>query len=220
MPASSLAAYIDHTLLRPDASAADIAILCQQARTYGFASVCVNPCNVALAVRQLMGSPVKVCTVIGFPLGANATATKVFETREALAHGAAEFDMVINVAALKAGDDDYVLRDIAEVVTAAQGRIVKVILETGLLNEGQKVRAAKLVKKAGAHFVKTCTGFAEGGASVEDMRLLRQAVGPEFGVKASGKVRGYVIAKELIEAGANRLGTVQSVKIMEEENTQ
>jgi deoxyribose-phosphate aldolase len=218
MPASSLAAYIDHTLLRPDASAADIATLCQQARDYGFAAVCVNPCNVALAVRHLAGTPVKVCTVIGFPLGQNTTATKAFETREALAQGASEFDMVINVAALKASDDACVIRDIAEVVAAADGRVVKVIIETGILTDEQKVRAARLIKQAGAHFVKTCTGFAEGGASVEDMRLLRQTVGPEFGVKASGKVRGYAIAKALIEAGASRLGAVQSVKIVEEEN--
>ena len=217
MPTASVAAYIDHTLLRPDAVAEDIVALCGQARQYGFASVCVNPCNVALAAKQLEGSPVKVCTVIGFPLGATTSRTKAFETREALAQGAAEFDMVMNIAALKAGENDLVVRDIAEVVAAADGRIVKVILETGLLNEEQKVRAARLVKQAGAHFVKTCTGFAEGAASAEDMRLLRKTVGPEFGVKASGKVRGYAIAKELLAAGANRLGAVQSVKIVEEE---
>lgn len=217
MSTTSVAAYIDHTLLRPDAVAADIVALCRQARQYGFAAVCVNPSNVALAARELAGSPVKVCTVIGFPLGATTSRTKAFETREALAAGAAEFDMVMNIAALKAGDDELVIRDIAEVVAAASGRVVKVIIETGLLNEAQKVRAARLVKQAGAHFVKTCTGFAEGAASVEDMRLLRQAVGPEFGVKASGKVRGYAVARELLAAGANRLGAVQSVKIMEEE---
>jgi deoxyribose-phosphate aldolase len=217
MPTPSIAACIDHTLLRPDAGAEDIVTLCRQAREYGFASVCVNPCNVALAARHLEGSPVKVCTVIGFPLGATTTRTKAFETREALSHGASEFDMVMNIAALKAGDDDLVTRDIAEVVAAAGGRIVKVIIETGLLTEEQKIRAARLVKKGGAQFVKTCTGFAEGAASVEDMRLLRQAVGPEFGVKASGKIRGYAIARDLIAAGATRLGAVQSVKIVEEE---
>jgi deoxyribose-phosphate aldolase len=219
MPDASVAGMIDHTLLRPDALAGDIAVLCAQARQYGFASVCVNPCNVALAARELAGSPVQVCTVIGFPLGATTTRTKAFETREALVLGAAEFDMVMNIAALKAGDDEFVIRDIAEVVAAADGRVVKVIIETGLLDAEQKVRAAQLVQRAGAHFVKTCTGFAEGAASVEDMRLLRQTVGPAFGVKASGKVRGYAIAKELLAAGANRLGAVQSVKIIEEERS-
>lgn len=217
MSTTGIAKVIDHTLLRPDASAEEIATLCAQAREYGFASVCVNPGNVALAARWLAGAPVKVCTVIGFPLGATTTATKAFETREALAAGADEFDMVINVAALKAGDDERVVGDIAAVVAAADGRVVKVIIETGLLNDAQKVRAARLVKQAGAHFVKTCTGFAEGAASVEDLRLLRQTVGPEFGVKASGKVRGYAVARELLAAGANRLGAVSSLKIVEEE---
>jgi deoxyribose-phosphate aldolase len=217
MATSSIAQYIDHTLLRPDACGEAIVALCRQAREHGFASVCVNPCNVALAARQLEGSPVKVCTVIGFPLGAVTTQTKAFETREAVGAGAGEVDMVINLGALKSGDDDFVVGDIAEVVAAAGGRIVKVIIETGLLTDEQKVRAAQLVKRAGAHFVKTCTGFAEGQATPEDISLLRRTVGPDFGVKASGKVRDYATAKAMIAAGANRLGAVQSVKIVEGE---
>jgi deoxyribose-phosphate aldolase len=217
MTTSSIARYIDHTLLRPDAGEEEIVALCRQARQYGFAAVCVNPCNVAVAARELRGSPVQVCTVIGFPLGAVTTQTKAFEAREAVAQGAHELDMVMNIAALKSGEDDLVRWDIAEVVAAASGRIVKVIIETGLLSDEQKVRAAQIAKQAGAHFVKTCTGFAEGQATPEDIRLLRQTVGPEFGVKASGKVRDYATAKAMIAAGADRLGAVQSVKIVEEE---
>ena len=213
-----VAAYIDHTLLKPDATARDIIALCDEAKRYGFASVCVNPSNVALAAEQLAGSGVQVCTVIGFPLGATTSQTKALEADEAVAHGASELDMVINIAALKAGEDSRVVQDIAGVVAAAKGRIVKVIIETGLLSDEQKVRAARLVMQAGAHFVKTCTGFAEGQATEEDIRLLRQTVGPGFGVKASGKIRDYARALALIQAGANRLGAVQSVKIMQEES--
>lgn len=217
MAVPSVAKYIDHTLLRQDASPEEIVTLCQQAKRHGFAAVCVNPSHVALAARELRGTPIKVCTVIGFPLGATTTKTKAFETREAVANGASEVDMVINLGALKSGYRDLVVRDIAEVVAAADGRIVKVIIETGLLTREQKILASQLVKQGGAHFVKTCTGFAEGQATVEDISLIRQTVGPEFGVKASGKVRDYAKAQALIAAGASRIGAGYGVQIVEGE---
>ncbi|MBP7935454.1 MAG: deoxyribose-phosphate aldolase [Phycisphaerae bacterium] len=217
MTVPDVAKYIDHTLLRQDASPDEIVTLCRQAKQHKFTAVCVNPSYVALAALELEGTPIKVCTVIGFPLGATTTQTKAFETREAIANGASEVDMVINLGALKSGNKDLVVRDIAEVVAAAGGAMVKVIIETGLLTRDQKILACQLVKQAGAHFVKTCTGFAEGFATVEDIRLLRETVGPGFGVKASGKVRDYANAQALLAAGATRIGAGYGVKIVEGE---
>ncbi|HHV61640.1 MAG TPA: deoxyribose-phosphate aldolase [Firmicutes bacterium] len=219
MSTDSIVKYIDHTLLRPGSTCDEIATLCQEAKDYGFASVCVNPFYVALASESLRGSGIKVCTVIGFPLGSTTTITKVIEARDAVANGADELDMVMNLAAFKSGKDELVKQDIRAVVEAAAGRIVKVIIETGLLTDDEKVRAATLVKEAGAHFVKTCTGFSDGRATVEDIRLLRKTVGPDFGVKASGRVRDYVTAKAMIEAGATRIGATASVKIAQEERS-
>jgi deoxyribose-phosphate aldolase len=215
MTVPNIAKYIDHTLLRQDASPEEIVTLCQQAKKHGFAAVCVNPSHVALAARELKGTPIKVCTVIGFPLGATTPQSKAFETREAVANGATEVDMVMNLGALKSGNKALVVEDVAAVVAAAGKAIVKVIIETGLLNNDQKVLACQLVKQAGAHFVKTCTGFSEGQATVEDIALMRQTVGPEFGVKASGKVRDYAKAQALIAAGASRIGAGYGVQIME-----
>jgi len=210
-----LARMIDHTLLKPDATRDQIETLCQEALTYQFASVCVNPHWVPLAAQLLKGSPVKVCTVIGFPLGATSTAAKAFEAADAIAHGAAEVDMVINIGALKSGDLDAVQQDIAAVVEAARGKaLVKVILETGLLTRDEKITACRLAKAAGADFVKTSTGFGHGGATVEDVALMRQIVGPEMGVKASGGVRDAATARAMIEAGANRIGASAGVSIV------
>ncbi|MCF6092856.1 deoxyribose-phosphate aldolase [Microaerobacter geothermalis] len=210
-----IAKMIDHTLLKPEATAEMIDKLCEEAKTYGFASVCVNPVWVKRAAENLKGTDVRVCTVIGFPLGTTTSATKAFETNEAIENGAQEVDMVIHVGALKSGDDQYVREDIAAVVKASSERaIVKVILETGLLTDEEKERACRISKEAGAHFVKTSTGFNKGGATAEDIALMRRTVGPEMGVKASGGVRDYKTAKEMIEAGANRIGASSSVAIV------
>jgi deoxyribose-phosphate aldolase len=212
-----LAHMIDHTLLKPDATQDQIAQLCFEARKYGFASVCVNPTWVELCATLLKGSEVKVCTVIGFPLGATAPEVKAFEAQNALDHGASEIDMVINIGALKARDLELVARDIRGVVQAVHGRggIVKVILETVLLTDEEKTIGCLLAKEAGADFVKTSTGFASGGATVHDIELMRRAVGPEMGVKASGGVRTYEDAERLIEAGATRIGASAGVKIIQ-----
>lgn len=209
-----VAGLIDHTMLKPDATREEILQLCEEARTYGFASVCVNPTFVRLAAGALRGSDVKVCTVIGFPLGANTSVTKAMETRDAVANGADEIDMVINVGALKARNDDLVRRDIDAVVGAADGRIVKVILETALLDDDEKVRACKLAREAGADFVKTSTGFGPGGATARDIALMRQTVGRYMGVKASGGIKDLQIAQEMLAAGATRIGASASVKIV------
>lgn len=210
-----VAKMIDHTLLKPNATEDDIRKLCEEAKKYGFASVCVNPAYVALASKLLRGTGVKVCTVVGFPLGATTTTTKVIETRDAIANGATEIDMVINVGALKSGNNALVKRDIEEVVEAARGRaIVKVILETSLLTDEEKVRACLLSKYAGAHFVKTATGFGPGGATVEDVALMRKTVGNEMGVKASGGIRDLKTARAMIDAGATRIGASASVAIV------
>ena len=214
MDSRSLAGMIDHTLLKPEAPEAEILTLCQEARANGFFSVCVNPANVALAARELAGSPVKVCTVVGFPLGATTSAVKAFETRDAIAHGAQEIDMVINVGALKSGLMDQVEADILAVVEAAGDVPVKVILETALLTDDEKVAACQASKAAGAAFVKTSTGFSKGGATVEDIRLMRRTVGPEMGVKASGGVRDRETAIAMADAGATRLGASASVAIV------
>lgn len=213
----SLAGMIDHTLLKPDATPDQIAQLCFEARKHGFASVCVNPGWVKLCAQLLEGSPVKVCTVIGFPLGATTPEVKAFETRTALDNGATEIDMVINIGALKARDLELVARDIRGVVTAAHscGALVKVIIETALLTDEDKTVACLLSKEADADFVKTSTGFSGGGATVHDIALMRRVVGPEMGVKASGGVRTFEDAQSMIKAGATRIGASAGVKIIQ-----
>ncbi|MCW5874440.1 MAG: deoxyribose-phosphate aldolase [Anaerolineales bacterium] len=212
----SVAKLIDHTLLKPDATPDQIAQLCYEARKFGFASVCVNPGYVKLCTDLLKNTDVKVCTVIGFPLGADAPDVKVFETETALRDGATEIDMVINIGALKGRDFTLVARDIAGVVqiSHAAGVLVKVIIETALLEEEEKVTACLLAKEAGADFVKTSTGFSGGGATAADIALMRRVVGPDMGVKASGGVRDYADAKTLVDAGATRIGASAGVKII------
>lgn len=213
----NLASMIDHTMLKPDVTPDQIAQLCFEARKYGFASVCVNPGHVKLCADLLRGSNVKVCTVIGFPLGATSPESKVYETETALRDGATEIDMVINIGALKGGDFTWVARDIRGVVETAHiaGAIVKVIIETSLLTDEEKVKACLLAKEADADFVKTSTGFAGGGATVEDIALMRRVVGPEMGVKASGGVHTFEEAKSMVEAGATRIGASAGVKIVQ-----
>jgi deoxyribose-phosphate aldolase len=213
----SLARMIDHTLLKPDATADKIAQLCFEAKKYHFASVCVNPTNVKLCADLLRNTDVKVCTVIGFPLGATSTEVKVFETKNALENGATEIDMVINIGALKAGDTELVAKDIHEVVKVAHaaGALVKVIIETALLTDDEKVIASLLAKEAGADFVKTSTGFSSGGATVHDVALMRKAVGPDLGVKAAGGIHTHEEAEQLIAAGATRIGASAGIKIIQ-----
>ena len=212
---SKIASYIDNTLLKPDAMPSQIEKICEESIELGCASVCVNPAYVPLAAKCLNGSSVKVCTVIGFPLGMNDSSVKDFEASLAAKQGAQELDMVINVGRLKAGDFDYVTADIKAVVEAAGGKLVKVIIETSLLTDEEKVTACKLAKAAGADFVKTSTGFSGGGANVHDIALMRATVGPQMGVKASGGVRDYESAKALIEAGATRIGASSGRKIVD-----
>jgi deoxyribose-phosphate aldolase len=214
---TAIAALIDHTLLRPDATASDIRKVCQEARRYSFASVCVNPYWVTLAAAELADYPVNVCTVVGFPLGANATVVKVVETEAAMRAGAQEIDMVLNIGELRGENYDAVRRDIEAVVAAAhdRGAIVKVILETALLDDHQKAMACTLAKLAGAEFVKTSTGFSTHGAAVHDVALMRQVVGAEMGVKASGGIRTLEDLKNMIAAGASRIGSSASVTIIE-----
>lgn len=211
-----IAACIDHTLLKPEATPAQVEALCGEARKYHFASVCVNPTHVRLVVRLLKKSGVKVCTVAGFPLGASTPEMKAFEAEQAIAQGADEIDMVINIGAVKAGDDRLVARDIRTVARAvhAAGKILKVILETALLTDDEKRRASLIVKRAGADFVKTSTGFSTGGATVADVRLMRETVGPKMGIKAAGGVRTLADAEAMLDAGATRLGTSAGVAIM------
>jgi deoxyribose-phosphate aldolase len=213
----SIASMIDHTLLKPDATPDQIAQICFEARKYNFASVCVNPANVSLCAELLRGSPVKVCSVIGFPLGANTPDVKVMEAQLAIQQGASEIDMVINIGALKGGDMQLVARDIRGVVRTAHeaGAILKVIIETALLTEDEKVTACLLAKEADADFVKTSTGFSGGGATVEDITLMRRVVGPEMGVKASGGIRTTEDAEKMVKAGATRIGASASVKIVQ-----
>ncbi|MEO2258562.1 deoxyribose-phosphate aldolase [Paenibacillus amylolyticus] len=207
---------IDHTLLRADATQSEMAKLTEEAKQYQFASVCVNPGWVAYAAEQLHGSGVDICTVIGFPLGASTSETKAFETKDAIAKGATEVDMVINISALKDGKDDFVEQDIRAVVEAAAGKaLVKVIIETCLLTDEEKVRACQAAVRAGADFVKTSTGFSTGGATPEDIALMRRTVGPDVGVKASGGVRSLEDMQKMIEAGATRIGASSGVKIMQ-----
>ena len=213
---NNLASYIDHTLLKADATEAQITRLCAEAREHRFASVCVNPRWVALCAQLLAGSGVRVCTVIGFPLGASSSAIKAAETRQAVADGADELDMVISVGDLKAGNYEFVRADIRGVVKAAEGRTVKVIIEACLLTDEEKSLACKLAMAAGADFVKTSTGFSSGGATVADVKLMRAAVGPNFGVKAAGGIRTRQDALAMIEAGANRIGASAGIAICAE----
>lgn len=215
MDPSQLARVIDHTLLKPDATKADIDQLLEEAMTHHFYSVCVHPYWVPYCKAQLQDSSIQVCTVIGFPLGATTTETKVFETKQAIELGATEVDMVINIGELKAGHDAAVEQDIAAVVNAANGQaIVKVILETALLTDEEIVRACQIAKAAQADFVKTSTGFSTGGATEDHVKLMRQTVGDELGVKASGGIRDQETARKMLAAGANRIGASASVKIV------
>ncbi len=212
--AKEVSRYIDHTLLKPDATRDQIQKLCDEARTHQFFSVCVNSANVRLAASFLSGSGVKVCAVVGFPLGAGTPGSKAFEAREAVRCGADEIDMVLNIGALKSRDYALVADDIAKVVKAVPGKVVKVILETGMLTQDEKITACSLSKVANAAFVKTSTGFGPGGATAEDIALMRSVVGPDVGVKASGGVRSYDDAINMLKAGANRLGCSSSVAIV------
>ena len=207
--------YIDHTLLKPDASQEQIETLIEEAKKYDFASVCVNPTWVSFAAQALKATDVKGCTVTGFPLGANTPELKAFETNDAIQNGANEVDTVINIGALKSRNFDLVERDIRAVVEAAKGTLVKVIIETCLLTDDEKVRACQIAQKAGADFVKTSTGFSTGGATVADVALMRKTVGPDMGVKASGGARSYEDALAFIKAGATRIGASSGVAIME-----
>ena len=214
MDKKTIAAMIDHTLLKPEATPAQIEKLCAEAAEYHFASVCVNPVYIPLAARLLKGTGVKVCCVVGFPLGASAPEQKAAEAASCAAMGAEELDMVIHVGAAKAGDWALVQRDIEGVVKAAAGHTVKVIIETCLLTDEEKVKACEAAKAAGAHFVKTSTGFSTGGATTHDIALMRKTVGPEMGVKASGGIRDYETAMAMIEAGANRIGASAGIAIV------
>lgn len=214
-----LASVIDHTLLKAEATEQEVNQLCAEARQYGFASVCINPTWVELCARLLAGSGVKVCTVIGFPLGATTAAAKAAETRDAIARGAQEVDMVINIGALKSGHYRIVEDDIRGVVQAAQGNVSKVILETCLLTDEEKIMGCQLSRSAGATFVKTSTGFNKSGATVQDIALMRRVVGPEMGVKASGGVRDCATAEEMVKAGATRIGASASIAIAKCEPT-
>lgn len=222
MDQKQLAKMIDYTLLKPDAKRDDIIKLCKEAIKYNFAAVCINPFYVSLAAKLLEGTPVKVCTVIGFPLGANTPQVKAFEAKNAIKNGAQELDMVINIGALKSGDYELVKQDINGVVKAAKvsrDTMVKVILETGFLTDTEKVNACKLAKEAGADFVKTSTGFSAGGATVHDVKLMRKAIGRSIGVKASGGIRTFKDAMTMIKAGADRIGTSSGVAIIEDFKT-
>ncbi len=215
---SIVSSLIDHTLLKPDASKSDIERICAEALEFSFACVCINPCWVSLAAERLSGSQVKVCTVIGFPLGANETATKLFEAELALSHLATELDMVLNVGALRSGDEQLVHAEIEQLanLTHEHNALLKVILETCLLDDSQKRVACELAVQAGAGFVKTSTGFAAGGATLADVTLMRDAVAGHAGVKASGGIRTLAALREMVGAGANRIGTSSGVQILGE----
>ncbi|WP_159722388.1 deoxyribose-phosphate aldolase [Enterococcus sp. CSURQ0835] len=206
---------IDHTILKADATQKDVEQIIEEAKKYHFYSVCINPTWVSLAAEKLNGEPVAVCTVIGFPLGANTTTIKALEAKNAIESGADEVDMVINIGELKGGNFEYVQQDIAAVVAEAKDKaLVKVIIETSLLNREEKIKACELAKAAGADFVKTSTGFSTGGATIDDIKLMRETVGPEMGVKASGGIHNAKEALAMIEAGATRLGASSGVAIM------
>jgi deoxyribose-phosphate aldolase len=216
----NVAKMIDHTLLKPEATQEQIARLLTEAKQHGFASVCVNPLWVAFAAQELAGTDVKVCTVVGFPLGAATTAAKVFEAQDAIQNGATEVDMVIAIGRIKTGEDTAVEADIRAVVEAARGKaLIKVIIEACLLTDEEKVRACRLALRAGADFVKTSTGFSTGGATAEDVALMRKTVGDKVGVKASGGIRGKEDFERMVAAGANRVGASSSVSIIQGEIT-
>jgi len=206
---------IDHTNLKPEASGADILSLCAEAARWEFKAVCVNPAFIDLVVKQLRGTDVQVCTVVGFPLGATLIEVKVFEAQEAIKKGANEIDMVINIGALKAGNHSYISNEIENVVKASKGAPVKVIIETCFLTDQEKRTACKLAAEAGAHFVKTSTGFGSSGANIEDVALMKKVVGEKLGVKASGGIKDKETLKAMVAAGATRIGTSSGVKIME-----
>jgi deoxyribose-phosphate aldolase len=214
-----IARMIDHTMLKPEATLAEIDELCEEARKYCFASVCINPCWVKHCAQKLQRSGVLVCTVVGFPLGATSTQSKGLETEAAVSHGAQEIDMVINVGWLKSGEFELVKKDIREVVRHARRLPVKVIIETCLLTDEEKIKACLLAKEAGASYVKTSTGFSKGGATAADIALMRKVVGTELGVKASGGVRTYEDAVKMVESGATRIGASASVKIVSGKTT-
>lgn len=212
-----LAKMIDHTILKPDATLEQVKKICDEAKEYGFASVCVNSYNVPFVKNELLGTDVKVCSVVGFPLGAMSSVSKVQEAKKAISDGANEIDMVINVGALKQGDYNIVKDDIKAVVDAVGDKgIVKVIIETCLLTDKEKIKACEISKNVGAHFVKTSTGFSTSGATVSDIRLMREVVGDNLGVKASGGIRDYEKTMAMIEAGASRIGASASIKIVNE----
>lgn len=214
----SIAAYIDHTLLKQDAAAPQIDRLCAEAAQYHFASVCVNPWYVPRCVKNLQATGVKVCTVVGFPLGATTTESKVFETLQAVRSGAEEIDMVMNVCAMKSGNTRAIEQEIQALAAAVEGHaILKVILETCLLTEEEKILACQIAKRAGADYVKTSTGFSTGGATVADVALMRRTVGPEMGVKAAGGIRDYATAKAMLDAGATRIGASAGIAIVQQE---
>ncbi|MBI6557140.1 deoxyribose-phosphate aldolase [Pseudomonas veronii] len=217
---AAMAPYIDHTLLAADASRAQVATLCEEARRYGFYSVCVNSAQVPHAAQYLSGSAVKVCAVVGFPLGAGLSEAKGFEAERAIAAGAGEIDMVLNIGWLKEGLFDQVRADIAQVLKACGSVPLKVILETCLLDDAQKVRACEICRELGVAFVKTSTGFSRSGATLEDVTLMRRTVGPDIGVKASGGVRDYATALAMIEAGATRLGSSSGIVIVSDAKAQ
>ena len=213
----NIAKYIDHTILKPEATVENVKKLCKEAKEYNFASVCVNGCYAKLVSTELAGSEVKTCVVVGFPLGAMTKEAKAFETSQAIENGASEIDMVINVAALKSKDYKFVKEDIEAVVNAAKGKaLVKVIIETCLLTDEEKVKVCEIAKEARADFVKTSTGFSTGGATKEDIALMRKTVGPDLGVKASGGVRDFKAAMDMINAGASRIGSSNSIAIVNE----
>ncbi|MGI9952366.1 deoxyribose-phosphate aldolase [Moorellaceae bacterium AZ2] len=212
---NELAALIEHTLLKPTATPTDIKRLCEEARQFHFAAVCVNPCYVRIASQELANTPVKVCTVIGFPLGATSSLMKAMEAEVAIADGAQELDMVMNIGAFKHGDLKIVEKEIRQVTEVSEGRaLVKVILETGYLSREEIVTACRVAQEAGAQFVKTSTGFGPRGATVEDIVIMREAVGQSLGIKASGGIREYEVAIRMVEAGANRLGTSAGVALV------
>ncbi|MFT5132397.1 MAG: deoxyribose-phosphate aldolase [Gammaproteobacteria bacterium] len=215
---NNFASYIDHTLLKPESTSAMVEEICKEAIEHHFCSVCILPTFVAFSAKLLKGSGVKVCTVIGFPLGANESAVKAIEAGVAIDQGADEVDMVINVGLIKSAEWARVEDDITAVVTAARGKTVKVILETCLLTEEEKIQACEICVKAGADFVKTSTGFSSSGATIEDVKLMRETVGPDIGVKASGGIRDYQTACDMVAAGATRLGTSSGLIIVEAGN--
>jgi len=218
----NIAAKIDHTLLKPDATPGEITELCEEAKKFNFASVCINPGYVSLCSSLLKGTEVRVCTVVGFPLGSNTTEVKKFETEQAIINGATEIDMVINVGRLKAGDHKYVENDVMQVVQTSKknGALVKVIIEAALLTDEEKVKACLICKKAGADFVKTSTGFSKGGATVGDVALMKYVVGSSIGVKAAGGIRSKEDAEAMIASGADRIGASASVKIVAGEKSE